>query len=322
MCIINVLFVNGVRDDGKVNVLKITEKLLYDCGGSCNVYNNINDDLFKKYIITLDSSNETKFSMKNIDVVFNQISEADSHTKTLRKVAMIIDHYKISCINHPLFILNTSRDKIYEKLKKINGLIVPKTIKIFSKSTQKIIDNIKLSRMRYPVILREAGCHGGNNTYLANNKKEIEEIHALALDGRAYYLSEYYCYKDKNNLFSKIRLAIVNGEAYIRHCIFSEKWMIHSGSRENKYKEREKKILEIFDSKIKPRISRIINDIDCKIQLDYYGIDCNIDDDMNVILFELNANMNILLESKNYTDFYTKKINNAVKDMISKSCIE
>jgi len=312
----NVLFLQGIPDNQKVILLSINNPFSFDAGGSCNVYNHIDESNFKKHSLTLNIKQGIGITIQNIDLIFNQISDNDTHSITLSKVASLIQKFNLKCINHPKYISQTTRESIYLKLKKIPQISMPKTIRIQSKTPSDIFLKIQENDLRYPIILREAGAHGGVTTHLVHSNNEIQNLYAIPLDGRDYYLTQYKNCMNEDGLFQKMRLVIINGEAFIRHCISSKEWMVHAQNRVENSENLEIKILESFESFIKPKIDSTIQDIYREIKLEYFGIDCYIDKNMRLTIFEINANMNILIKSKNYTDKYTQKIRDAVSKMI------
>ncbi|MBD3790511.1 MAG: hypothetical protein IE885_09180, partial [Campylobacterales bacterium] len=196
---------------------------------------------------------------------------------------------------------------------------VPKTVKIQPKSPGDIYDTIKKEGFEFPVIFRQAGDHGGISTIRVED--ETEQFYAFALDGRDYYLTQFV-ENAQDGIYAKYRLAVVDGEVFIRHVIFSDDWNIHSKSRKymqmnNEYEREERKILKSFNSAIKPEIQVMIDAINKRLELDYFGMDCSIDKNMNLLVFEINANMNILTNKygKN-NDVFVKKV-----DMIKTALI-
>jgi len=320
----NVLFIKGIADNRQVKVAEVlSQRLIYSTGGSNNIYNNLKNSGFKKDIVTLDTDKNKKLDLEKYDLIFNQISDCDTHKTVLKKLSKIIEQSSknIAYINHPKYIFQTTRDKIYKNLQNIPNLIVPHTVKITPKSPDDIQSSILKSKMNFPILFRQAGDHGGVSTILLNSYEEINsKMYQFALDGREYYITKYYDYSE-NGIYRKFRLVVVDGELFVRHVIYSNNWMIHSKSREfmeknPQYNRKEKIILENFDKIIKPKIQNIINTIYNVLSLDYFGIDCGVDINGQMVIFELNSNMNILINNQYNKDKYIDKIKNAINKMI------
>lgn len=325
MSLINVLFISAIPNNQLVKIQSINNsKPRFIISGSTNVYSFINSNKIKKQTIKLDLEKNQRINFENTNVIFNQISDADTHSISLNKLEHISSIHNIPIINKPLKILNTSRDKVYDILKDLNSVIIPKTIKFAPLNPQDIEKTISKENFTYPIILRSVGTRGGISMKLIKDKKSLYELYDIALDGSSFYLSQYYNYKEEEK-FIKYRIVIIDGEVFIRHVIISEEWMIHAKSKNEKYKDEEFQRLKEFDVLIKDKISNTIEEIYKKIDLDYFGIDCFITKDFKIGIFELNANMNILIGSSEKTKPYVEKIKNAICDMILKKssiCID
>ena len=312
----NILFIDGVRDSKIVKMVLISANgSSFDVGGSCNLFSTLKSVEYLKNLLVLDANPSSNINIRGVDLIVNQIAEFDTFKNALAKIDAIIKKYHIPCINKPQHIANTRRDTIYNKLRNIDNLSIAKSIKIKPLKPLDIIRKIK-ENLNYPVIIREIDTHGSDSTYLIKSDEDVKNLYCIALDAREYYLTQYHEYKDDKGLYKKYRLAVVNGEVFIRHCIISENWMIHHKSSNTKYIDEEIKILKKFDSKVKAKIKPIIKKIYKEIGLEYFGIDCSIDKYLNIFVFEINANMNMLEKSDNHSDIYIDKIMKYTNSMI------
>ncbi len=319
----NILFINGIPDDQMVTVIKIEEngKINWKGSGSINISRNIKNDLFDITNLTFDTKGDQVLPRKKIHAVFNQISDADSHKITLKKVD---DFYKAVSAHVPFFnppskVMDTTRDSIYQTLQGIDNLHVPKTVKIQPRSPQDIYKTIKEEGFELPVIFRQAGDHNGISTIKVDD--ETEQFYAFELDGRDYYLTQFVEYV-KNGIYEKYRLIVVDGEVFLRHIYISGDWIVHSSNQldDTVSHSYQNDISKHFNKKIKLDIQPIITEIHKRLGLDYFGIDCNIDSDMNLLIFEINANMNVFLKTKNNMIFskHIENIRTALINMLTK----
>jgi len=324
----NILFINGISDDRSNIVRKIQENgtIVWGNSGSANLFNFLQNDLFDRFEVTFDTTDDQKIPQKMIHAVFNQISDADTHKITLKKADYIYKKYvsgNMPFFNLPSNVMKMTRDNIYQSLQGIDKLYVPKTVRIQPESPSDIYDIIEKEDFEFPVIFRQAGDHGGTNTILI--KDDTESFYAFPLDGRDYYLTQFVETME-DSIYTKYRLVVVDGEVFIRHVIFSDSCIMHSECRKymeenKKYQRQEIKILKSFNVKIKPKIKVVIEEIYQRLELDYFGIDCAIDKNFNIILFEANANMNILINNANNKEnIWNRQINtiaNAIIKMIT-----
>ena len=329
MYIKRVLFINGIPDDLHVKVGSIQKNgqpyLIYN--GGANIFDFINDESIKKYMLMLDANKTQDVKLVKSAIIFNQISDADTHKVALTKLKNIYKFFpkNTTVLNDPSQILKTTRDNIYALLKDIPKVDIPKTLKIKPKSPSDIYNAIKKAKLAFPIMFRKAGDHGGISTILLED--DSENFYAFALDGNDYYLTQFVEYK-RDGVYIKYRLVVVNGEVFLRHMIVSDKWIIHSGSRDfmqkqPKYQVMEQKALKNFEKEIKPKIQQSISKLYQVTKLDYFGIDCSIDSDFNLLIFELNANMNVLInnakDKENIWSEPISKIQNAITQMILKA---
>jgi len=322
-----ILFLRGIADDRKIDITYIDKSghYFFQYSGSANLSGYLPDDVFEKLVMTLDTNSTQELVLPKVDALFNQIADPDTHEITLAKVESLYKLFpeKTPLINRPADVRKTRRETVATLLQGIERLHVPKTVRIQPKTPAEIHAVIKQEGFTYPVIFRKAGDHGGVSTLLIENPQE--QFHAFALDGRDYYLTQFFHTEGRKKIYSKYRLAVVDGEIYLRHVIFSDHWMIHSDSRtfmesDPRFQQEEKDILKTFDAVIKPKIEAATKTIHERIGLDYFGVDCHIDDDYNITLFELNANMNMLVNNavvhREVYDMQIKKITDALTSMI------
>lgn len=234
----------------------------------------------------------------NPKLIFNEISDPDSHSKTLMKCEELVKKLGVPVLNNPKSIRKTTRDSISNLLQDIPNLYVPKTIRVTPKSPDDIYTEIASAGLSFPVIVRTVGSHGGKTTILIEGREDYEKLHVYAFDGSDFYLTEYVDYASEDGLYRKYRIVVIDGVPLFRHHLINTEWMIHASSE--RFMESNKKFMmeararrQEFDD-LAPKISPAIDQITERLGLEYYGIDCNINDKGEILVFEVNANMNIL----------------------------
>ena len=323
-----VLFINGIPDSRMVELIKIEKdgSTVIQQSGSANIFQYVTTQRFYKSILTFDTNVKQEAQGLRFDALFNQISDPDTHQTTLLKTEKMYRSLPmgVPMFNLPEHIRRTSRDIVCDILKDIRGLHVPKTVRIKPRSPDDIYDAIAKNGFSFPVIFRKAGDHGGVSTIRIDD--ENEHFYAFALDGSDCYLTQYVDYANKG-IYRKLRLVVVDGDVHLRHAIYSNRWMIHSESREfmckhTKYQTMEKKLIQSFKRDIKPHIQPVITEIHKRLELDYFGIDCHIDEHFSLLAFEINANMNVLTntasDKKNIWNKPIEQIIEAIEKMVEK----
>ena len=327
----NILFLNGLPDNAlvTVNFIDKNNTMYYNLKGSCNIAQAMNNNYIVPSTLVFDTHLKQDINVaSNIHAIFNEISDADTHLVTLAKAQKLYNIFaeKIPFFNIPNHIMRTTRSNIYKLLHDIDGLHVPKTVKIQPKSAYDIYDAIAREGLEFPLIFRRAGDHNGVSTTLIEDASE--QFYAFALNGENHYLTQFVDNSNRDGIYAKYRLAVVDGEVFIRHVLFDNDRIVHNRAymEENeKYRKKENEILNSFNKIIKPKIQTTIKEIHHRLGLDYFGIDCNIDDDYTITLFEANASMDMLTDRhKNEHSLLTDKIQeikNAIVKMLNSKTI-
>ncbi len=321
-----VLFLNGINDQGSVNVLRVSENnhLKFRSGGSSDVFLHIKNFGFEKQMIILDTNQHSLVHMsRKPELIFNEISDADSHRLTLKKASHTLSQLNCPVINHPDLILRTSRDQIYQLLKDIPGLIAPMTLRCVPHSPQAVLEQIETSNLNYPVIVRECGLHNSDATVLLNSPTEIDKLNCFPFDGREFYLIQFID-SQQFGVYSKFRIVLVDGKAYFRHARYYDHWNVNFFacidfmSKNPQYSQKEIQFLAHFETEMLPYIASQIEAIYQILKLDYFGIDFTLTAENQMQIFEVNSNMHCLNPSGSDTTRHDAiaKINQAVIEMI------
>ena len=304
----NLFFVRGVPNNKLMIVDHVDPSIIVRFRGNSNFMRYYEGKYhFNRFLVAPN----TKQILHTPSLIVNEISDVDSHSKSLHKLLEL--YPDTNYINHPLDILKTTRDGIYNLLKDIKHLNVPKVVRISPKTPTEIINNIK-AELEYPVIIRETGSHLGENTFLVHSDDEVRNLFALPLDGREYYLIQYVdCVKE--GIYEKTRVIVIDGELFIRHHISGTSWNVHVADRI--FCSSDKKILSKFEGETKSKIKNTIDQITQLLGLDFYGIDCRIDGE-EILVFEINATMNFLSlrNSNNFSKSYREILKTAANNMI------
>ncbi|MCB1669714.1 MAG: hypothetical protein R3F41_14430 [Gammaproteobacteria bacterium] len=299
---LDILFINGVRDSGTVDVVRGTAagRLIFSTAGSCHVSSFLAPERINVSHFALDHLRQQQIDTRHLlrhDLVFCEIADPDSHTMALNKACRLhgLVQDRLPWVNDPHRIPGTGREKIPGLLADIEGITVPRVIRVKPRSIADLEAAIEAGGLKLPVLIRPTGSHGGQSLVLIKTTHDLQ--HLLLARFHEAFISEFVD-TSENGIYAKYRIAVINGEAFIRHVIFSNHWIVHSESRtfmseHPEFQDREAQLLDSFDARIKPQIASAIAHVHERIGLDYFGIDCAFSDG-RLTLFEVNANMNIL----------------------------
>ena len=262
--------------------------------------------------------------------LFNLVGDADSSSNMLQKIQQIA--YKVQPLrffNQPSRVFRTSRGRLPKTLANIPGCVVPRVETIHPKT---------LSELRaacatfdhWPVIVRARGYHGGEQMLLLAEPAQLESIKDVSWLYGGIFLIEYFDYKNKDGLYQKTRVIMVDGLPYPRHSIFSDKWIIHAGSRADLMhqnpglcRQEEYLLAHLRDTRM-GEYAQVFREIHARIGLDIFGIDFAIVDGQ-IIIFEANACMKFLdrrfraNDRYHYMDNHVKDLKRAIKKMLLQS---
>lgn len=323
---VELLAINGISNNGKVDVIRATPIgiMEYSTGGSCNVSRFLPTHAIKVSSFIIDQRGQqainTNFILSH-DLVFCEIADANSHSRALDKAQNLYlkINKQIPWINKPHKVLNTRRDKVPELLAKIDGVIAPRTLNLNVNSVDNFQSSVESNNFSLPVLLRPSGSHGGKNLILIENFTDLDDVDLSLYDDA--FVTEFVDYKSEN-IYTKYRFAVVAGEPILRHVIFHDHWIIHSGSRafmeqHPEFQQKEARIIESFEEDLKLDVADAIHRIYEKIGLDYFGIDCAIKDGQ-IIIFEVNANMNILNDNQPKPNIWEKQVDKIIEKLLNK----
>ena len=319
------LFTRGINDENLVEpMLSKNGRISLRIDGSSGVFRHMqfSDDMAESIVFFGKKVRQDGIRYKlKPTVVFNEITDPDSHVEALRRCESFCDQLGVPVINHPAAIRQTTRDRVATLLQGIPGVTMPATVRCAPKSPDEIYAVMKRENLEYPVIVRLAGVHGGVSSVLITSNRDRDKLHVYPFDGRDFYLTQFVDYQDPDGLYRKYRLVIVGNQLLIRHALISDQWMVHASSKEfarqrpELWAERERRVAS-FETETEPKIQQQIRQITQRIKLDYFGIDCNIDNDGKMLIFEVNANMNILLNPKNEATEVVRSIKAAIARLL------
>ncbi|WP_024850634.1 ATP-grasp domain-containing protein [Hydrogenovibrio kuenenii] len=197
-------------------------------------------------------------------------------------------------LNLPEFIGNTYRTRASELLQDVPGIEIPMTFLVEKPVLTGLVANKdrladSFEGVRFPIIIRPRDSHAGRDLEKMNDLDALAD-YLQAVDCDEFFISNFIDYSDEKGNFSKYRVVLIEGDAYICHKAISTHWMIHyvnAGMLEEQDKrDDEAKSMLHFDEFIgrhKDALSAIYE----KTGLDYLGIDCAETMDGQLLIFEI-----------------------------------
>lgn len=250
------------------------------------------------YYVTPGVASPFSAPLPEHDAVIIGIVEADANRALLATLDQLLADSAKPVINAPGKIAATERGVASALLQNVPGLLMPPTLRASREELQSIASgDAALSGMfdgcRFPVILRPVGSHGGHGL------EKIDGPEAVAgylgrTDGAVFFLSDFIDYSRKDGFFRKIRVALIDGEAFACHMAVSTNWMIHYVNADM-YTNADRRLEEAafmadFDA-FAERHRDALAAIPERTGLDYVCIDCAETGDGELLIFEIDHAM-------------------------------
>ena len=292
---INVLF--GLPNDRKAPIIVNDDgrSIAFDLLGTVGVLPYLSRARFSLAVHYLEPGGVEPAGLAP-GALLNHVAEPDSCSETLGMVERIVAKAGRPCFNHPTAIGGTTRDEVSRVLSGIEGLKVPKTIRVREPTGAEMRNTIERAGLAFPVLIRVAGLHLGMSLMKVDTPDQIEALcGTLERDDRSsLYVTEFCDFASADGLYRKFRIAVVGGEIFLRHLYIGASWLIHRARTISGTEPEERAFLDSFDAQWVPLLTPMFRQIGRRLGLDFFGVDCNIDPSGRVLLFEANACMKIL----------------------------
>ena len=285
----------------------------------------IDREIFRTTLMAVEYFDKS-LPLPSHQLVLNAIGDADICQPGLEIANRLIEKTQTPILNHPQAVLQTGRLMNAKRLGILPGVITPRMALISKQDVDtgnvwKILD---LEGLKFPLLLRPPGFHGGNYFVCVNNSAQFKAAFE-SLPGENQLAIEFLDSSSENKLFKKYRVMCINGSFYPIHMAISKKWKVHyfSSDMDEKaeFRKEEEMFLNEFSTFLGADAISALEKIGQKLGLDYCGIDFGMDSNRNLLVFEANATMLISQtcnESQwNYRREATNNALDAAKKMFS-----
>ena len=325
---IKILQLIGIDDSDSVGILHLSpdpKRMCFNFTGNVELLPFLGSKDFEIFKHIVGGMKGDPVTFPKMDIVFNCICDPDSNIKSLNIASNIVSSLKIPVFNDPLHMVKTRRENMYQMLNGLDGVIAPKTMRLRPKYLSDIVNIIESGQMPVPVLIRMAGSHNGQDLELIRDLKEIHQLDKFPLDGRDFYMTQFFPYQSKDGFYRKYRVVVVGGKPYPKHLVVANDWKVRDDSGKNvmdshpEFQEEEKTFLKESYKKSAPIFSRLYE----LLGLDYFGVDFSYTEDGQMIIFEVNSCFRTIGSRENpvdypypYTEPYVKNIKKAIEEVI------
>ncbi len=302
-----VLHILGIDDSNTVTVLRAAPVLHPEdlsFLGNVEVLNLLDSPRLTVHTVIVGGMPGVELEIPVPDVVFSAICDPDTNSAALEVAEEIGKSLGAPVVNSPSAVRATTRDQVAERLRSLQGMVVPRTQRFTPRSPGDVAELFDEGAVGAPLLLRPAGAHGGEGLLRVDGAQHLDALDAFALDGRPYYATQFLDYASADGLYRKRRVIMVDGHPYPRHQITSDTWNVHSESRARRMahdpalRDEEARFLEEFDSTAWPALAEIHE----RLGLDYFGVDFGMPAEGPPVLFEVNACARVLARDSDVAD--------------------
>ncbi len=290
---VRVLHLLGVSDDKQLRVTRLAgdqARMQFQSVGNVEIRSLVDDDTFDVASLLVGEVDSDPLRLDGFSVVLNAVCDPDTNLGALSVVSRIVGALDIPVFNDPARVAGLTRDAVADALDGIDGLVVPRTARIQPARVRDVIDMATTAGLALPVLVREAGTHGGHKLALVRGEEDHDLLEQFAYDGRWFYVTEFVDTQGNDGLYRKHRVLVVDGEPVAKHLIASQGWNVHARDRASVVDHPDLRAEDdAFVSGLPPAMEAVFRAMDERLGLDYFGADFGLDENGAVVLFEANA---------------------------------
>jgi hypothetical protein len=228
------------------------------------------------------------------ECILNLVTDPDQHPQTLESLRKLLRGHRGRVINRPEVVLRSTRDQVAKRLAGIDGLRVPKIVRLRNPKPGAASAAAARAGLAFPLIARMAGTHTGRIIGVVDSPESLD----AACAGRGeFILIEFVDFRSDDGLYRKYRMWSFGGRPIFRHLLITDTWNVHVSERSRfmldrpELIEEEVRLLQRPDGVFPEAIHAMFRAVQERIGLDFFGMDFAIGRDGRAILFEANATM-------------------------------
>lgn len=230
-------------------------------------------------------------------VLFNCITDPDINPQCLANLNMALKQKPRNIINHPRQVLQTRRHNVAARLQGIDGLIVPKAIRVDGNRLSELRASIEHARLRYPLLVRSIAAHNQQHLLKIDSPSQLST--AEKLPGKGWYATEFYDCRSPDGLYRNYRFFVfATGTVVARNVDIGQDWKVGVHVRKTFMQHHDALLREVadyvddFEHQVGEHRLALLRQIPHQLGLDYVGLDCNLLPSGELLLFEANVAMN------------------------------
>lgn len=326
--LMTILFISGVNDLSTVPVLADPDGNLFPVlDGNCPILGRVPLRQEGAAYLTLFGKSVKQAQVnfaKKPSLVINQITNADTHSGALERCEELIRQADAPVLNRPDEVLQSTPDRVFEKLQGVAGLVVPRTIRCQPHSPADVFAQAEAAGIGFPFIVRAASAHAGDDAgrVLVRNPNQQDRLDVFPMDGRDFYVTEFVDYQESSGLYNKQKLLVIDGEPVLREFLFRDTWCVDRSSREFMLTRETGAEIEAraawFETDVLPALADRVAEITRRLNLEFYTIGCNVRPDGTMIVFHAGPDPDVLELRNRHESQRMKMIHQKIQGMLAR----
>lgn len=230
----------------------------------------------------------------NADWIVNRLADVDEYGSALWALSRSISE-RTPVFNHPDAIAATRRDISSQVMQGIHGLVVPLCRRFTPYHVDAFKEFLADGAFVYPLLIRPAASQSGIGLCRINCDDDFLRYLDSCQLGKPYFVTQYVDCLGEDQCCTKIRVAFVGEQLFLRGYAKEKQWNIHlafgntpSDEMVAQFLQKEREFDKMAD------LRRVADEIRCRGGLDFWGVDLGLLDDGRFVLFEANAAMSLL----------------------------
>ena len=321
-----ILFISGVNDLSTVSVQADPSGQFYPVlTGNCSILGRI--PLKKEipaFVALFGKGVKQPLARleKHPSLVVNQIADADTHRGALERCQELLQQVNAPVLNPPGEVLRSRRDEVSGTLQGIDGVVVPRTIRVQPESPETVLSLAAADDMALPLIVRVAENFDEAGKVLVTDRDNLDGLNAFPFDGRDFYLTEFIDCRDNSGVCQAQRITVIDGEPVLRWAMFDDGWDVGSHSRRfmsgRESRGDDLARVQWFENDVMPSLAERIREITQRLKLDYYSIDCHVRPDGEMVVFQAGARPDALTFHRPHENERMKLFQGKIQAMLAR----
>jgi tetratricopeptide (TPR) repeat protein len=251
---------------------------------------------------------------RSYDILFNTASDPDISGSIFDEAVRLADRLTLPLLNPPRAILETTRERMAERLAGIDHCVMPETLRVARA-------DVSVDLMEMPFLIRPIGSHGGDAIARIESEQALADYLATA-SAAEFYLTRFVDFRAGDGLYRKYRLIFVGGEILPYHLAIGEDWLVHyfrtGMARDEALRAEEARFLADPRTALGEAAWAALQEIAARVPLDYFGVDCSVLGNGDLLVFECNATMLVHDNDEQALFAYKKPATLAIRDAVTR----